>query len=72
MRKEIKYSIEFINKAFLVYLLINLYFFMKKDHWGKGVNTSQKTAKATLVVISTHHDRRHFFLRINDNSVTDL
>ena len=72
MRKEIKYSIEFINKAFLVYLLINLYFSMKKDHWGKDVNTSQKTAKATLAVISTHHDQRHFFLRINDNSVTDL
>lgn len=45
---------------------------MKKDHWGKGVKTSQKTAKATLVVISTHHDQRHFFLRINDNPVTDL
>lgn len=45
---------------------------MKKDHWGKDVNTSQKTAKATLAVISTHHDQRHFFLRINDNSVTDL
>ena len=45
---------------------------MKKDHWGKDVNTSQKTAKATLVVISTNHDQRHFFLRINDNPVTDL
>ena len=45
---------------------------MKKDHWGKDVNTSQKTAKATLAVISTHHDQRHFFLWIIDNSVTDL
>ena len=45
---------------------------MKKDQWGKDVHASQKTAKATLVVISTHHHQRHFFLWINDNSVTDL